>query len=147
MTRTLPEAGLGGLGLEEEHERLRVVVPIRSHVLSTQEVEHQVSSGEHQVSSEEHQVVDGKHQVWVPPTAYSEDILRLLAGGSLSRLDVFTALGVHSDYRAYARHILPLVDRALIARTNPENPTASTQKYTLTKAGQAVLNALNENGS
>ncbi|MDR2380938.1 MAG: hypothetical protein LBE08_07165 [Bifidobacteriaceae bacterium] len=149
VTRTLREAGLGELRLEEEHERLRVFVPIRSHDLSTQEVrqevEQQVAPGKRQVEHQvEHQV---EREVWEPPTTHSGAILRFLADGPASRAEVFAALGVHSDHRAYTRHLVPLIDRALVAMTNPDNPTASTQKYKLTEAGRDLVSRLVKGGS
>jgi hypothetical protein len=105
-----------------------------------------VVSGEHQVGPEKHQVGLGEHQVgsqgWEPPPWRSAAVLRILAGGPASRAEVFAALGVHGDYRAYTRHLVPLLDRALIAMTNPDNPTAATQRYELTPAGQALVAGL-----
>jgi predicted HTH transcriptional regulator len=99
-------------------------------------VEHKVIVDEHKV---EHKVSDAMHKVIEPSTVHLITILTLLQKGSATRADVFDALSIHNDHRAYGRHLAPLIKQGLVSMTNPGNPRASTQRYQLTQAGRALL--------
>ncbi|MDR2895080.1 MAG: putative DNA binding domain-containing protein [Propionibacteriaceae bacterium] len=118
---TTPGAQVPKAGTTTEHQ----VFPERH------QVEHQVTAEKHQV---EHQVL-GQH---------AASILRMLRRGPASRAEVFAAINVHSDRRAFLRHLHPLIELGLAAMTNPDNPTASNQRYFLTDAGRRELALLDE---
>lgn len=85
----------------------------------------------HQV---EHQV---EHQVGWSSTQRS--ILAALVIGPLSRKELFAAIGVHGDSRAFSRHVEPLLTQALIEMTVPDKPNSRLQKYRLTIRGKEVM--------
>jgi Fic family protein len=82
----------------------------------------------HQV---EHQ---DKHQVELTETHRA--VLKSLKGGSLSRKEIFAALGMSGDTRAFKRNIEPLIEDGLIEMTVPDKPNSRLQKYKLTAKGR-----------
>jgi Fic family protein len=65
-----------------------------------------------------------------------DDILLALRSGALSRKDLFAAVGLVGDTRAYQRHIVPLIEAGLISMALPEKPSSRLQKYALTRKGE-----------
>jgi Fic family protein len=59
-------------------------------------------------------------------------VLGALKNTTLSRKEIFAAIGVAGDTRAYRRHIEPLIGNGLIEMTIPDKPNSKTQKYRLT---------------
>jgi len=92
------------------------------------QVKHKV---EHQV---EHQV---KHQVELTATQFTA--LKSLENKTLSRKEIFAAIGIKGDSRSYKRHIQPLLMEGLIEMTIPDKPNSRLQKYRLTKKGKALI--------
>ena len=53
--------------------------------------------------------------------------------------EMMTSMGLKSRNNLVYRHLNPLLDAHLVARTIPEKPQAKTQKYVLTRAGLDLL--------
>ena len=65
-------------------------------------------------------------------------ILTALADGPLIRAEAFAQICICGDSRAYARHLVPLIEAGLVAVTDPDRPTVSTQRYVITDDGRAL---------
>jgi predicted HTH transcriptional regulator len=170
VIESLAGAGLPEPDFRECRERIRITVHIQNHdplkfrlgsdgrhaapsehpvAGSEHQVKHQVVGDEHQVGEVghqvdrvEHQVGETQHQVEPSLGPRAAAILKHLEAGTASRGDIFAAMGVHNDHRAYLRHLVPMIEQRLVAMTNPDNPTASTQRYVLTEEGRRVLASL-----
>ena len=80
------------------------------------------------LDQEKHQV---EHQVkWSP---MQREAVKALENKALSRKELFAAMGIAGDSRAFARHIEPLLDAELIEMTVPDKPNSRLQKYQLSK--------------
>jgi Fic family protein len=79
-----------------------------------------------------HQV---KHQGELTNTQFA--VLTSLKKEALSRKEIFTAIAINGDSRAFKRHIEPLLDMGLIEMTVPDKPNSRLQKYRLTEAGKS----------
>lgn len=66
-------------------------------------------------------------------------VLEALAGKALSRKEIFNAIGISSDTRAFKRHIQPLLTGGLIEMTVPAKPNSKLQKYRLTQGGKEAI--------
>ncbi|MDR0285065.1 MAG: hypothetical protein LBI33_09280 [Propionibacteriaceae bacterium] len=122
----LAAAGLPPMEVEEGHERLKITVHVENHDPEKHQEKHHEK---HQVSTE---VLGGHGQA----------ILAAVSEGALSRSEVFDGIGVHNDYRAHVRNLLPLINAGLVAMTEPNSPKARTQRYMITDAGRALLATL-----
>lgn len=60
-------------------------------------------------------------------------VLRALEGGPLSRRELFEAIGLRGDSRAFKRHVEPLISAGLVSMTLPDSPSSKMQKYQLTR--------------
>jgi len=78
-----------------------------------------------------------KHQVELSDPQRA--VLRALEGKSLSRKEIFAAIGLSGDSRAFKRAIEPLMRAELVERTLPDTPNSRLQKYRLTSAGKALV--------
>lgn len=78
-----------------------------------------------------------KHQVNL--SGVQTTILEALAGGELTRKEIFGAIGLAGDSRSAKRHIEPLLSCGFIEMTIPEKPNSRLQKYRLTAKGGAAL--------
>lgn len=58
-------------------------------------------------------------------------VLEALKQGPLSRREIFEAIGLRGDFRAFKRHVEPLIDEGLISMTLPDKPSSRLQKYRL----------------
>ena len=74
-----------------------------------------------------------KHQVVLSDTQYA--VLQSIKGTTLSRKEIFSAIGMNGDSRSFKRNIEPLITLGLIEMTVPEKPNSKLQKYKLTKKG------------
>jgi Fic family protein len=92
------------------------------------QVEHQ---DKHQV---EHQ---DKHQVELSEVMLS--ILQSLESTSLSRKEIFAAIRMNGDTRAFRRYIKPLLEGRYIEMTAPDKPNSKLQKYRITDKGKAAI--------
>lgn len=68
-------------------------------------------------------------------------VLKALEAKSLSRKDIFAAIGMKSDFRAFKRNVEPLLIDEYIEMTLPDKPTSKLQKYRLTEKGKATITA------
>jgi hypothetical protein len=160
VAHDLAEAGLPPLDIEEGRERLKTTVHIPSHdprlfepAWARPQVDQerpQVKAARPQVDQDRpqveaprqqvrHQVQPDRPQVPVELGPKGPAILTSLADGPLGRADVLAAAGFKNDYRSYRRHLVPLIEQDLVGMTNPDNPTARTQRYALKGAGRAAL--------
>ena len=138
------EAGLPEPVIEETMDRVRVTVYVPSHDPAgrsrpARETEggplsHQVKPSDEQVSKSSEQASKSSEQVAV--------LLRRAAAGPCSRADLLTTIGLSDAYGNYRRHLLPLVEQGYLARTIPDKPNSRFQRYRLTDAGRAHLDAV-----
>ena len=94
------------------------------------------------IDQEQHQVEHQdqhkeKHQVEL--TEAQRNILNALAGGALSRKEIFLKIGIKGDTRAFRRHMKPLLVRGFIKMTVPEKPNSKLQRYRLTENGRSAI--------
>jgi Fic family protein len=75
----------------------------------------------HQVKHED------KHVVELTDTQIS--VLKSLINETLSRKEIFAAIGMNGDSRSFKRHIGPLLQAGLIEMTVPDKPNSRLQKY------------------
>jgi predicted transcriptional regulator len=66
-------------------------------------------------------------------------VLKSLEAGSLSRKDIFAAIGMNGDTRSFKRNIEPLLNGGLIEMTVPDKPNSRLQRYRLTDKGKAAI--------
>lgn len=82
---------------------------------------------EHEVEHEDRELTDTMRSV-----------LRALVTTSMSRKEIFAALGMSVDTRTFRRNIEPLLKGGYIEMTIPEKPNSKLQKYRLTDLGLAM---------
>ena len=75
---------------------------------------------------EKHQV---EHQVEL--SCVQIEIIESIKNKMLSRKEIFIAIGMANDSRAFKRHIEPLLDAGLVEMTIPDKPNSKLQKYRL----------------
>jgi Fic family protein len=78
-----------------------------------------------------------KHQVESSDVQIT--ILKLLETQTLSRKEIFTAIGMNSDSRSYKRHIEPLIEKGFVEMTVPDKPNSKLQKYRLSQADKNAV--------
>ena len=87
---------------------------------------------------EKHQVKhQDKHHVELSDPQRA--VLQVLEGKRLSRKEIFAAIGLSGDSRAFKRTIEPLMSAGLVERTLPDTPNSRLQKYMLTGKGKAII--------
>lgn len=69
----------------------------------------------------------------------SRAVMSVLKGNVMSRKDIFTAIGMHGDSRAFNRILRPLLNEGYIEMTIPDKPNSKLQRYRLTDKGNKVL--------
>ena len=130
------EVGLPEPVIEEIMDRVRVTVYVPSHDPAGRSRPVREAEGgplSHQVEPSGEQVSKSSEQGAV--------LLRRAAAGPCSRAELLTAIGLSDAYGNYRRHLLPLVERGYLARTVPDKPNSRLQRYRLTDAGRAYLDA------
>ncbi len=86
-----------------------------------------------------------KHQVEHPVEHQVElsnaqcAVLKSLEYKSLSRKEIFAAIGKKGDSRSFKRNIEPLITSGFIERTVPDKLNSKLQKYRLTDKGRLLL--------
>ena len=65
-------------------------------------------------------------------------VLKSLKAKSLSRKEIFAAIGMNNDFRAFKRNVEPLITDGCIEMTFPDKPSSKFQKYRLTDKGKAI---------
>ena len=89
----------------------------------------------HQVKREDrHQ--DDYHVEW---SDIQLAVLNALGSKSLSRKEIYAAIGRNGDSRSFKRNIQPLIDAGLVEMTVPDKPNSKLQKYRLTTKGRAFI--------
>ncbi|MDR0381393.1 MAG: Fic family protein [Oscillospiraceae bacterium] len=92
------------------------------------------------VEQEKHQVEhEEKHQVELSGTQC--EVLKILSEKARTRKEIFEAIGLRGDTRAFKRHIEPLLAAGLIAMTVPSKPNSRLQRYRLTESGREKIEA------
>lgn len=91
---------------------------------------------------EKHQV-ERKDERQVDFTDMQTEILKLLARKALSRKEIFSAIGLSGDSRAFKRHMEPILAEGLVEMTVPDKPNSRLQKYRLTANGKASIETSN----
>ena len=86
-------------------------------------------STKHQVERQVERQVEHQVERQVELTEIQNKILQALADKTLSRKEIFTAVGLSSDSRAFKRHLEPLLQAGLINMTVPDKPRSRNQKY------------------
>ena len=78
----------------------------------------------------------------------SEQVIQLLEFCKTERKkqEILDYLNLSPAYMNYKRHILPLLQKGLLAFTIPDKPKSRLQKYKTTESGLAVLKHYAENG-
>jgi Fic family protein len=66
-------------------------------------------------------------------------VLKVLGTKSLSRKEIFGAIGMKNDFRAFRRNIEPLLTDGFIEMTVPDKPSSKLQKYRLTEEGRTLI--------
>jgi len=90
------------------------------------------------VIQEQHQVKhQEKHQVELGDMQVA--VLNVLENGTLSRKEIFAAIGMSGDHRAFKRTIEPLLIAGHVEMTIPDKPNSKLQKYRLTPKGKATI--------
>jgi predicted transcriptional regulator len=79
-----------------------------------------------------------KHQV-EELTMVMVSVLKSLESTNRSRKEIFAAIGMNGDYRAYKRNIEPLLADGYIEMTIPGKPNSKLQKYRLTAKGVVAI--------
>ena len=89
-------------------------------------------------SQEKHQVRhEDKHQVQLNDTQIQ--VLKALEDKTLSRKEIFAAIGMNGDSRSFKRHIEPLLTDGFLKMTVPDKPNSKLQKYRLTDSGKVFI--------
>jgi len=92
-----------------------------------------IAQGKHRDGHRDEHIVE--HKVTLSETQVA--VLKALQNTELSRKDVFMAIGMTNDFRAFKRIIEPLIEAGLIEMTVPDKPSSKLQKYRLADSGKA----------
>ena len=87
---------------------------------------------------EKHQVEhEVEHQVEFSNIMLS--VLNALGNATMSRKEIFAAIGLIGDTRSFRRHVAPLLHEGYIEMTKPDKPNSKLQKYRLTVKGKETI--------
>jgi fido (protein-threonine AMPylation protein) len=78
-----------------------------------------------------------EHQVELSGIQFA--VLKTLESKSLSRKEIFSAIGMNGDSRSFKRNIEPLLTDGFIEMTVPDKPNSRLQKYRLTDTGKTAI--------
>ncbi|MDZ7576851.1 MAG: BrxA family protein [Candidatus Nanopelagicales bacterium] len=101
----LAKAELPEPDIEEIVDRVRVMIHV-GHRSATAPPDEQVSKSSEQVTT----------------------ILRAASSGERTRKELLAAIGLADAYGNYRRHLMPLIESALLARTIPDKPNSRLQR-------------------
>ena len=73
-------------------------------------------------------------------------ILSALGSETLSRREIFAAIGMSGDSRSFKRNISPLMVGGLVEMTLPDKPNSRFQMYRITGRGREMLQGLSDEG-
>ena len=137
------EAGLPEPIIEEIQNRVRVTIYIPSH-----DPQQATVHGAREPEGEAQKPEDHNH----PEHTYTHSndgrydvvMMRVAAQGPVHRNTLLEAAGLKPLSQNYTRHVVPLVNRGLLAMTVPDKPRSKAQRYILTDEGRAYLRHLTE---
>ena len=141
------EAGLPEPVIEEVQDRVRVTIYVPSH-----DPQHADAHGSRAPESEEQKLEEHSH----PEHTYTHSndgrhdgrydvvMMQAAAHGPVHRDILLEAAGLKPLSQNYTRHVVPLVNRGLLAMTVPDKPRSKAQRYILTDEGRAYLRHLTE---
>ena len=138
------EAGLPEPIIEEIQDRVRVTIYIPNHdpqqatARGAREPE-----GEAQKPAEDHNHPEHTY-THSNVGRYDVVMMRAAAQGPVHRNALLEAAGLKPLSQNYTRHVVPLVNRGLLAMTIPDKPRSKAQRYILTDEGRAYLRHLTE---
>ena len=66
-------------------------------------------------------------------------VLNALGNATMSRKEIFSAIGLIGDTRAFRRNIATLLQEGYIEMTEPSKPNSKLQKYRLTVKGKKMI--------
>ena len=138
------EAGLPEPIIEEIQDRVRVTIYIPNHD-PQQATAHgaREPEGEAQKPAEDHNHPEHTY-THSNVGRYDVVMMRAAAQGPVHRNALLEAAGLKPLSQNYTRHVVPLVNRGLLAMTVPEKPRSKAQRYILTDEGRAYLRHLTE---
>ena len=137
------EAGLPDPIIEEIQDRVRVTIYIPNH-----DPQQATAHGAREPEGEAQKPEDHNH----PEHTYTHSndgrydvvMMRAAAQGPVHRNALLEAAGLKPLSQNYTRHVVPLVNRGLLAMTVPDKPRSKAQRYILTDEGRAYLRHLTE---
>ncbi|WP_127841207.1 helix-turn-helix domain-containing protein [Actinomyces wuliandei] len=144
------EAGLPEPVIEEVQDRVRVTIQIPSHDPRHAAAIHAGShearrarepdaraqkSAEHTYSEHTYTRSDDDRYVG----RYDVVMMQAAANGPVHRNTLLEAAGLRALSQNYQRHVVPLLERGLLAMTVPDKPRSKAQRYILTDEGRAYL--------
>ena len=137
------EAGLPEPIIEEIQDRVRVTIYIPNH-----DPQQATAHGAREPEGEAQKPGDHNH----PEHTYTHSnvgrydvvMMRAAAQGPVHRNALLEAAGLKPLSQNYTRHVVPLVNRRLLAMTVPDKPRSKAQRYILTDEGRAYLRHLTE---
>jgi len=91
------------------------------------------------IADQEKRQVKHQERRQVDLTGTQIDVLKSLKYKTLSRKEIFVAIGMRGDSRSFKRHIEPLMEAGLIEMIVPDKPNSRLQKYWLTDRGKALI--------
>lgn len=138
------EAGLPEPVIEEIQDRVRVTIYVPSHNPRHASAAH---TGSHDArSAQEPETADqtsSEHAYTHSNDGrYDVAMMRAAANGPVHRNKLLEAAGLRPLSQNYARHVVPLLNRGLLAMTLPDKPRSKAQRYVLTDKGRAYLHAI-----
>lgn len=149
------ETGLPEPIIEEVQDRVRVTIYAPSHDPQQAAAAH---AGSHEARSTREpeggeQKPEG-HTYLEHTYIHSDDdrydgrygvvMMRAAANGPVHRNTLLEAAGLRPLSQTYSRHVVPLLNRGLLAMTVPDKPRSKPQRYILTDEGRAYLRHLTE---
>ena len=137
------EAGLPEPIIEEIQDRVRVTIYVPNH--DPQQV---TARGAREPEGREQKSEEHTH----PEHTYTHSnngrydvvMMRAAAHGPVHRNTLLEAAGLKPLSQNYTRHVVPLLNRGLLAMTVPDKPRSKAQRYILTDEGRAYLRHLTE---
>lgn len=149
------EAGLPEPVIEEVQDRVRVTIYVPSHAPQHAAAAHAGARKARSVREpEDREQKPEKHTYSEHTYTHSNDdrhdgrydvvMMQAAANGPVHRNTLLEAADLRSLSQNYVRHVVPLLNRGLLAMTIPDKPRSKAQRYILTDEGHAYLRHLTE---
>lgn len=132
---------------QDKHQEERLVIRQDKQQEKHQDKHQEEYGGEHQDKHrDENPEKSSKPHLKEPAMAYgdgqspflsdaSRAVMSVLKGNVMSRKDIFIAIGMYGDSRAFNRILRPLLNNGFVEMTIPDKPNSKLQKYCLTEKG------------